>query len=126
MVDEASRQYQIPLSVFQEYERLGLCDGKRDQNGLWECDDRDLDVLGLIITLHESGFNDQEVQRYMEMVLGGEKTETARLQMLNWKRKKTLDEIHLRESQVDRLDYLRYELQNKREQENGKIKVLGS
>ena len=39
----------------------------------------------------------------------------ARLRMLNQKRSATLDEIHFRERQLERLDYLRHELRKKTE-----------
>lgn len=47
----------------------------------------------------------------MRMLLKGKFTEKERLKMLNDKRLGTLDEIHFKERQLDRLDYLRFEIQ---------------
>ena len=43
----------------------------------------------------------------------GEATEPGRLVILNARRNAMLDEIHFREKQLDRLNYLRYEIQKK-------------
>ncbi len=107
-IAEASKQFLIPLPVFREYEQL--CDEKKSRAGEWQCDDHDLEQLGFIITLHGIGFDEGEVQRYMKMA-PGKRTARERIQMLNKKRGKILDEIHSLEHQISRLDYLRYELQ---------------
>lgn len=52
-------------------------------------------------------FSDRNIQ----LLLADRSTENERLQMLNQKRNRTLDEIHFKEKQLDRLDYLRYEIQ---------------
>lgn len=41
----------------------------------------------------------------------GEATESGRLAILNARRNAMLDEIHFREKQLERLNYLRYEIQ---------------
>ena len=43
----------------------------------------------------------------------GEATEQGRLAILNARRNAMLDEIHVREKQLDRLNYLRYEIEKK-------------
>lgn len=43
----------------------------------------------------------------------GEAAESGRLAILNARRNAMLDEIHFREKQLDRLNYLRYEIQKK-------------
>lgn len=43
----------------------------------------------------------------------GEATDPGRLAILNARRNAMLDEIHFREKQLDRLNYLRYEIQKK-------------
>ena len=47
----------------------------------------------------------------MFLLLQGKATEKERLKMLGDKRYSTLDEIHFKEKQLDRLDYLRFEIQ---------------
>ena len=43
----------------------------------------------------------------------GEATEPGRLAILNARRNSMLDERHFREKQLDRLNYLRYEIKKK-------------
>lgn len=47
----------------------------------------------------------------MRLILEGKSTERQRLNMLNKQRAATLDEIHFKEMQLDRLDYLRHKIQ---------------
>lgn len=47
----------------------------------------------------------------MRLLLEGDSTSRQRLEMLNRKCSAALDEIHLREMQLDRVDYLRHKIQ---------------
>lgn len=79
--------------------------------GVWQYDDTDLERLGMIMTLHDIGFNKQEVETYMRLLLSEENTEDLRMHMLNKKRERELDEIHFKEMRLNRLDYLRYQIE---------------
>lgn len=110
-ITEAGKQYQIPVDILQEYMTLGLAKNTKGMSGDLECEEKDLEILNLLILLHESGFEKDEVKVYVQAVAGGKKTVRKRIQMLNQKREEMLKEIHCKEGQLDRLDYLRYELQ---------------
>lgn len=110
-INEASERYKIPIKVLQEYESWGLCGEVKKIMGSWHYDDRDIERLSTIMTLHDIGFTNDEVKTYMRLLLKGTSTEKERLIMLNKKRNGTLDEIHFKEKQLDRLDYLRFEIQ---------------
>ena len=83
--------------------------------GAWQYDDQDLERLSIIMTLHDIGFTSGEVEEYMRLLLSGQSTEEERMRMLNRQRRTTLDEIHFKEQQLSRLDYLRYEIQKARQ-----------
>ena len=110
-IHEASERYNIPIKILQEYESWGLCGTVKKVMGAWQYDDRDIERLSMIMTLHDVGFTNEEVETYMRLLLEGESTEAQRLRMLNEKRSSALDEIHFKEKQLSRLDYLRYEMQ---------------
>lgn len=110
-IDEASERYNIPIEILKEYEGWGLCGTVKTVMGVWQYDDVDLERLSMIMTLHDIGFSNEEVETYMRLLLQGEATEQERIRMLNKKRKNALDEIHFKEKQLDRLDYLRYKIQ---------------
>ena len=91
-VDEASEQYQIPIEILKEYESWGLCSSVKKVMGAWQYDDQDLERLSLIMTLHDIGFENQEVEEYMRLVLEGEDTAEQRMAMLNRQRGIALDD----------------------------------
>lgn len=51
----------------------------------------------------------------MNLVLEGKQKDAERLKMLDKIREKSLNEIHFREKQLSRLDYLRYEIKKRQE-----------
>ena len=122
---EAGERYQIPLKILKEYESWGLCGAVKKVMGSWQYDDQDIERLGMIMTLHDIGFGSSEVETYMRLVLEGEHTEPERIAMLNRRRVRTLDEIHVKEKQIAHMDYLRYEMQKSEKKpagtEGGKI-----
>ena len=109
-IDEASTRYNIPLDILREYESWGLCGAVKKVMSAWQYDDQDIERLSMIMTLHDIGFLNDEVESYMRLLLEGESTEAQRLAMLNRRRSATLDEIHFREMQLDRMDYLRHKI----------------
>lgn len=111
-INEASEKYNIPIEVLEEYESWGLCGEVRKVMGAWQYDDTDLERLGTIMTLHDIGFSNEEVEVYMRLLLEGESTENERMRMLNKLRSTALDEIHFKERQLERLDYLRHKIRN--------------
>ena len=109
-IQEASECYQIPMHILREYESWGLCGAVKKVMGDWQYDDTDLERLSTIMTLHDIGFTTAEVEVYMRLLLEGEPSGAQRLRMLEEKRSAALDEIHFRERQLQRLDYLRHEI----------------
>lgn len=116
--EEVSERYCIPISILDEYHSMGLCDAVRMAMDDWRYDDEDLERLGMIMALHDMGFQSKEVESYMKLLLKGNSTENARMKMLDEHRKKALDEIHLKERQLDRMDYLRHEIRKSRKKNN--------
>ena len=110
--EEVCKQYKIPMKILEEYRGWGLCGAVRMAMEDWQYDDRDLERLGLIMALHDMGFSAEEVEAYMRLLLNGPSTQRERLAMLNRRRSQTLDEIHLKEKQLARMDYLRHELRD--------------
>ena len=101
-MQEASERYHIPLHILQEYECWGLCHGCYEE--------ADIRRLSLILTLYDIGFSAQQVQQYMQLAVFGQETLDTRLRMLNTERIHILDEIHLLQKQLDKVDYLRFQL----------------
>ena len=109
-MQEASERYMIPIKILKEYESWGLCGAVKKVMGAWQYDDTDLERLSTIMTLHDIGFTTEEVETYMRLLLEGDHTAAQRLNMLEKKRSAALEEIHFKERQLQRLDYLRHEI----------------
>ncbi len=109
-IEEASRTYHIPVSVLHEYESWGLCGEVKKVMGVWNYDDSDTEKLSMILTLHDIGFSNADVRRYMELLVLGRDTEQQRMAMLDKMRSSALDEIHFKEKKLERMDYLRHEI----------------
>ena len=109
-IQEASERYHIPMHILRAYESWGLCGAAKKVMGRRQYDDTDFERLSTILTLHDISFTTEEVELYMRLLLEQRHTEEQRLQMLEEKRSAALDEIHFRERQLQRLDYLRHEI----------------
>ena len=109
-IEEVSERYNIPISILQEYESWGLCGEVKKVTGSWHYDQTDIEWLSLVMTLHDVGFTNEEIERYMRLTLSGSKTAEERMVMLKEKRNGTLNEIHFKQELLDRLDYLRFEI----------------
>ena len=109
-IQEASIKYKIPLEILQEYENWGLFRADQNEMEARQYNDFDLERLSLILTLHDAGFDSAEIESYMRLSLAGMQTEPLRMRMLEQKRCSMLDEIHAREEQLNRLDYLRHKI----------------
>lgn len=110
--EEVSKEYQIPPKILKQYADWGLCGVVRMTMEEWQYDGQDLERLSLIMALHDMGFKSEEVEQYMKLLLAGDSSRWERMKMLNEKRTLALDEIHLRERQMERMDYLRNEIRN--------------
>lgn len=118
-IEEAHRRYNIPVEILKEYESWGLCGAVKTVMGAWQYDEEDIERLSLIMTLHDVGFSKEEVESYMRLLLEGENTEAKRMKMLDAHRNGTLDEIHFKQRQLDRLDYLRYKIRQDQKENKG-------
>ena len=118
-IQEASERYRIPMEILREYESWGLCGAVKKVMGAWQYDDTDLERLSLIMTLHDVGFDSDEVETYLRLLLEGPGSDARRLAMLEEKRSAALDEIHFREHQLQRLDDLRHAIRKAQAKSGG-------
>ena len=119
-IHEASERYNIPIEILREYESWGLCGAVKKVMGVWQYDDENISRLSTSMTPHDVGFTNDEVENYMRLLLEGDNTEQERLEIIRRHRDSTLDEIHFKQAQLDRLDYLRYKIQKAGQQKTNK------
>lgn len=112
-IEEASRKYCIPIKILREYESMELCGTVKRVMGAWQYDDTDIERLSMIMTLHDIGFSKEDIDEYMQLLLSGGNNEEC-IKMLERKRRRVLDKIHVLEKQIDNIDYLRGEMRDSR------------
>lgn len=112
---ETSARYQIPVKILKMYESWGLRGGAQSAMEARQYDDTDLERLSLIMTLCDVGFTSREAETYMRLLVDREDSVSERLRMLDRRREEALEDIHFRERQLERLDFLRHELRRKRD-----------
>jgi len=111
--EEIRKRYCIPTEILEEYEiwkkkQEGSGSSSEEQYG-----DRDLELLGKIMTLHEAGFEEKQVEMYLDFAKTGGEGQKKCFAMLQKQREQVLAQIHSGEQMLERLDYLRYETETK-------------
>lgn len=99
---ELAQRFHVPERVLEEYEK------NIRSNSMEPYTDNDLALLSQIVTLYEIGFSSGQVQEYLKT-----SEKSAQLILLNQKRQELLNALHQREEWLDKLDFLRYKLQQK-------------
>ncbi|APU71962.1 MerR family transcriptional regulator [Companilactobacillus crustorum] len=112
---EVSQKYRIPIEILDEYESWGLCNVVKYVMGEWQYDDQDLDRLSTIMALHDVGFSNKEVEKYMRLLLETNDSKEKIISLLNNQRANKLKQIHLQEKQLERIDYLKFKMKNSKE-----------
>ncbi len=107
---EVSEKYNIPIEVLNEYEKWNLCKKAQNSDNGWKYDDDDLEIISIMMTLRNVGFNSEEIKEYIELQLEDNDTAGVRLRLLKEKRNVLLDEIHSNEKCIEDIDYLRYKM----------------
>lgn len=80
---QAAEQSGFSLDTLRYYERVGLLDGiERTASGHRRFDRDDLDWLGILRCLRDTGMPIAQMRRYAELSRGGQATMAERLQLL--------------------------------------------
>lgn len=107
--EEIRTCYCIPKEIIEEYEEWKKKQGSSGSSSKGQYDDRDLELLGKIMTLHEAGFEEKQVEMYLNFAQTGAEGQQKCFAMLQKQREQILAQIHSGEQMLERLDYLRYE-----------------
>ena len=98
-------RFGIPDTILNDYER------NVHKTHMEIYNDADLALLSQMVTLYEIGFTPQQAQAYLCDGTVQGNPNAVRLALLNQKRQELLNTIHQQEEQLDKLDFLRYEIQ---------------
>lgn len=106
---KAAEAFNVPDCLMESYEKCRCC----QCTGQSEYSQEDIEHLSLMMSLQEIGFSEEEILTYINLSENGGSRE--QVTMLDRKRKELLKDIHLREKQLDCLDYLRHQLKKEEE-----------
>ena len=108
-IKEVSEKYNVSMTALRYYEKAGLFDEVKRINGIREYEDKDIKRLSLILTLKKAGVHIENILKYIQLE-ENEASSSQKLRILKQERNNILDEIHLRQKNLDTLDCLIYQL----------------
>jgi len=98
------------MEVLSAYEHWNL-DGREEEAEGRQYSDKDIQKLSMMMTLSETGLTENRIECYMRLA-EKEGTESRRMELLNKQREQILTQIHVLERQIEKLDYLRYQIRS--------------
>ena len=82
-IQDVSKKTGLTAHTLRYYEKEGLITGvERSQGGIRQYTDEDLEALGLICCLKNTGMSLQEIARFVQLTQAGEHTLRERVNML--------------------------------------------
>lgn len=93
-IQEVSKKTGLSAHTLRYYEKEGLISGVgRTQGGFRQYSDEDLEALGLICCLKNTGMSLQEIARFMELTHQGDQTLKERVELLREHRENVLERV---------------------------------
>jgi len=105
-IQEAAQKLGLTPSTLRYYDKIGLLPNlRRSASGIRIFSEQDIQWLGLICCLKNSGMPLEEIRHFMELCLQGEKSCEQRRQMLQKHRESILSQIQSLEKSLATVDY---------------------
>ena len=103
-ISELSMRYNIDVNKLRLFENNKLITLKEEYS------DQELEELSLLCTLYDCGFSGEKLKSYINCMAAG--NSLRQLGMLNERRYALLEEIHVKQKLLDKLDYIIYNIKN--------------
>ena len=101
----AKRQASPPHTL-RYYEKVSLLSGiQRSQGGIRQYTDADLEAIGLICCLKNTGISLQEITRYVELAHQGDQTLKERVALLRAHRETVIDRMQEMQKHLDKVTW---------------------
>lgn len=107
-IKEVVQKYGLPASTLRYYEKIGLLNPVKRNNGVREYQEEDLNHLDFILCMKESQMSLEMIKHYFDLYNLGPETLEQRLDLL--KQQRELTEQKQQEIQKT-LDYIDYKIQ---------------
>lgn len=105
-INEISKRYNIDIKKLQIFEENNIITIRENFS------DEDLNMLGTVCSLYNGGLSIKEIKDFMAVYNSG--NSNSLISFLNGCRHNMLDEIHEKQKSLDNLDYIIYEIKNKK------------
>ncbi len=105
-IQDVSKKTGLSTHTLRYYEKEGLiCGVERSQGGFRQYTDEDLEALGLICCLKNTGMSLQEIARFVSLTRSGEHTLAERVSMLRKHRENVLDRMAEMQKYLDKVTW---------------------
>ena len=124
-IRDVSKKTGLSAHTLRYYEKEGLLSHVgRSSGGFRQYSDEDLEALGLICCLKNTGMSLQEITRFVELTHEGEQTLKARVEMLREHRENVIARMAEMQKYLDKVTWkLNFFSEKLRAYENGKGKT---
>ena len=105
-IQEVSKKTGLTAHTLRYYEKEGLLSGvERTQGGFRQYTDEDLERLGLVCCLKNTGMSLQEIQRFVSLTREGDETLEKRVELLRECRENVLQRMSELQKNLDKLNW---------------------
>lgn len=105
-IQEVSRKTGLTAHTLRYYEKEGLLSGvERTLGGFRQYTDEDLEALGLICCLKNTGMSLQEIARFVRLTQEGEHTLAERVEMLRAHREQVIERMAEMQKYLDKVTW---------------------
>ena len=106
LIAEVSKKYDIPADTLRYYERVGLIPSvHRTSSGIRDYDEHDCGWVDFIKCMRSAGLTIEVLIEYVSLFQQGDKTITARKNLLKEQRKQLKERMADMQKTLERLDY---------------------
>ena len=105
-IQDVSNKTGLPAHTLRYYEKEGLIPGvERSQGGFRQYTDEDLERLGLICCLKNTGMSIQEIARFVQLTHEGDHTLEERVELLRAHRERVLARMAEMQKHLDKVTW---------------------
>lgn len=105
-IQDVSRKTGLSTHTLRYYEKEGLISGvERSQGGFRQYTDEDLEKLGLICCLKNTGMSIQEIARFVQLTREGEHTLEERVELLKEHRNQVLKRMEEMQRHLEKVTW---------------------
>ena len=105
-IQEVSKKTGLTAHTLRYYEKEGLLSGvERTQGGFRQYTDEDLERLGLICCLKNTGMSIQEIARFVQLTHEGDHTLEERVELLREHRERVLERMAEMQEHLDKVTW---------------------